>query len=45
MQCQTFYELFHLPLYETGDGYKKYYYEMIKELKEYKKTGVSKLKK
>lgn len=44
MEWQTNFELFHIPKYKVGDNFKKHFYDMIKELKEYKKTGVSKLK-
>lgn len=45
MEWQTNFELFYLPIeYKTGDDFKPHFYKMINELKEYKKTGVSKIK-
>ena len=46
MEWQTNHELFHLPVtYKSGDSYKKHFYEMVDELKEYKNTGINKFKK
>ncbi|WP_111309938.1 phage exclusion protein Lit family protein [Confluentibacter sediminis] len=40
MEWQTNFELFHIPKYKVGDNFKKHFYDMIKELKEYKKKLV-----
>lgn len=46
MEWQTNHELFHLPItYKAGDGFKKHFYDMIFELKEYKRTGINKFNK
>ena len=43
MEWQTNHELFHLPSsYKIGDSFKKHFYNMLFELKEYKRTGISK---
>ncbi len=46
MEWQTNHELFHLPLtFKTGESFKKHFYDMIFELKEYKRTGINKFNK
>jgi len=46
MEWQTNFELFYLPVsYKQGDNLKEHFLNLIKELKEYKNTGISKLKK
>ncbi len=46
LEWQTDFELFYIPAFEIQQGYnfKQLFYAMIKELKEYKETGVAKLK-
>jgi hypothetical protein len=44
MEWQTNHELFHLPPYKKGESFRQHFYEMLNELKEYKKTGINKFK-
>jgi hypothetical protein len=45
MEWQTNFGLFYLPTsYKEGDGFRNQFYEIVKELKEYKTTGVNKFK-
>ena len=46
MEWQTNFEVFYVPTsYKKGNGFKELFYDIVKELKEYKITGINKFKK